>query len=292
MLIESPIWPAQLDHFKINAPDPALIVNFYCKAIGYDAYPLDSGDILLQGQQRRVVIGKGHAHSRPYHGFRLQDRRQLEEVRAFVKAQGINSIENPSPLFNDDAVAVVDPDGWVSVFGLNRLDLPSPKASNNSPPMSMAARLQHIVVATNNLDEMISFYEKTLAFSPSDYVLKDVNDKSSKQVAFWRTDEEHHSFAAFGASSNRHDHHAYETTGWMAMRDWADHFGNLNIPIWWGPGRHGAGNNLFFMIEDPLGDKIEISAEIERISRSTGPRWWDGTDGKAVNLWGAGWARD
>lgn len=290
MAQESPIWPAQLDHFRIDAPDPTALADFYCDAIGYEAIHLDGGEILLQGHGRRLVVGAGEAHGRPYHAFRLQNAAQLADVRAFVKAQGLTALENPSPLFGSDAVAVRDPDGWVNVFGLGRVELPAIKAANMRPPLSLNGRLQHVVVATPNLAKMVNFYENALGFSPSDYVLQDESDRASKHVAFWRTDPEHHSFAAFGASSIRHDHHAYETTGWMDIRDWADHFANLEIPIWWGPGRHGAGNNLFFMIEDPLGDKVEISAEIEVMPRSMGPRWW-GAD-KAVNLWGQGWARD
>lgn len=290
MALDSPIWPAQLDHFRIDAPDPGALADFYCDAIGYEAVDLSTGEMLLLGHGRRLLIGKGDAHGRPYHGYRLQNRRQLDNVRSFLQGQGVNLMPNPSPVFEDDAVAVADPDGWVSVFGLGKRDLPALRAANNRPPMSLPGRLQHIVVATANLEHMIAFYEKTLGFSPSDYVLKDETDRASKHVAFWRSDEEHHSFAAFGASSSRHDHHAYETTGWMDIRDWADHLANLEIPIWWGPGRHGAGNNLFFMIEDPLGDKVEISAEIEIMPRDMAPRWWPAE--KAVNLWGAGWARD
>ena len=290
MVQDSPIWPAQLDHFRIDAPDPATLADFYCDAIGYEAIDLTADALLLQGHGRRLVLGKGDAHGRPYHAYRLQNPRQLAAVREFIQAQGVNPMPNPSPLFEDDAVAVADPDGWVSVFGLGKRDLPSVKAANNRPPMSLPGRLQHIVVATDDLNGLIAFYENTLGFSPSDYVLKDENDRTSRHVAFWRSDEEHHSFAAFGASTSRHDHHAYETTGWMDIRDWADHLANLEIPIWWGPGRHGAGNNLFFMIEDPLGDKVEISAEIEIMPRDMGPRWW-GAD-RAVNLWGAGWARE
>jgi catechol 2,3-dioxygenase len=291
MAQESPIWPAQLDHFRIDAPDPAELSDFYCDAIGYEAIDLASGEILLQGHGRRLVLAKGEKHGRPYHAYRLGGRRQLADVRNHLISQGVELLPNPSPLFEDDSVAVRDPDGWVSVFGVGRSDLPSLKAANGRPPLSLPGRLQHIVVATANLPEMSSFYENALGFAPSDYVLKDSDDRLSKHVAFWRTDPEHHSFAAFGASSVRHDHHAYETTGWMDIRDWADHFANLDIPIWWGPGRHGAGNNLFFMIDDPLGDKIEISAEIEIMPRDMAPRWWP-ADGKAVNLWGAGWARD
>ena len=35
------------------------------------------------------------------------------------------------------------------------------------------------------------------------------------------------------------------------------------IPIHWGIGRHGPGNDVFFMVKDPDGNLLEISAEIE-----------------------------
>ena len=291
MALDSPIWPAQLDHIRLDAPDPAALADFYCDVIGYEAIDLADGVMLLQGHGRRILIGPGEASGRPYHSYRLQSAGQLADVKAFLTAQGVECLANPSPVFGDDAVAVRDPDGWVSVFGLSRPDLPSIRAANNRTPMSLKGRLQHVVVATPNLATMMEFYENTLGIPASDYVLKDGANRDSKHVAFYRTDPEHHSFACFGASSIRGDHHCYETTGWMDIRDWADHMGNMEVPIWWGPGRHGAGNNLFFMIEDPLGDKVEISAEIEHMPRDMAPRWWP-ADGKAVNLWGQGWARD
>ena len=58
-----------------------------------------------------------------------------------------------------------------------------------------------------------------------------------------------------------------------------------------GPGRHGPGNNLFFMFKDPHGDPVELSAEIEVMDRDTPPRTWPHTE-KTLNLWGPGWIRD
>ena len=110
-------------------------------------------------------------------------------------------------------------------------------------------------------------------------------DAASRKVAFYRTDEEHHSFAVFSAPEAGADHHAYETGGWTDLRDWADHFSNCDVRIWWGPGRHGPGNNLFFMIRDPHGDQIELSAEIERMPRETAARLWPAED-RTLNLWG------
>ena len=44
------------------------------------------------------------------------------------------------------------------------------------------------------------------------------------------------------------------------------------------------------MIEDPNGDRLELSAEIEVLPRELGPRTWPHTE-RTVNLWGAGWMR-
>ncbi|MGY9057705.1 MAG: VOC family protein [Alphaproteobacteria bacterium] len=285
----SPIWPAQLDHLRLESKDPRALADFYARALGFEVNGFGD-DFLLQAPGRRLVVGLGAAGARTYHAYRLQDERQLADVRAYVAAKGIATEPSPAAAFADDAIAIRDPDGWLNVFGLPKPGLPAPKAANAIPARAYAARLQHVVVATPKLAPMIDFYEDVLGFVASDYVLLDEEDESTKRVAFWRTDTEHHTFAAFQASHARADHHAYETSGWMDFRDWADHLSNQNIPIAWGPGRHGPGNNLFFMIDDPNGDRIELSAEIEHLPREMAARLWPHSE-RTVNLWGAGWIR-
>ena len=51
-------------------------------------------------------------------------------------------------------------------------------------------------------------------------------------------------------------------------------------------GRYGPGNNLFFMVEDPDGYKVELSAEIELMPREMAARSW-----KHEDLWGQAWMR-
>ena len=107
---------------------------------------------------------------------------------------------------------------------------------------------------------------------------------------FLRSDPEHHTFATFRAPESRPDHHAYETPGWMAIRDWGDRMATLRVPLWWGPGRHGPGNNLFFMVEDPDGYKVELSAELELLAEDTKFRTWPHGQ-RTLNLWGSAWMR-
>ncbi|HEX6529830.1 MAG TPA: VOC family protein [Burkholderiales bacterium] len=149
----------------------------------------------------------------------------------------------------------------------------------------MPGRLQHFVCATTRLKDMLAFY-KELGMAESDRVLE--NDDLA--AVFLRSDPEHHSFAAFRAPESRPDHHCYETSGWLDIRDWADRMAKLRIPLWWGPGRHGPGNNLFFMIEDPDGHKVEFSAELELMPRAMPPRTWP-HEQRTLNLWGSAWMR-
>ena len=291
MTNNSPIWPAPLDHLRLDSDQPDMLAGFYADLLGFDRFDLPDGGHLLQGPDRRLVIGPGTAGDRPYHGFRLRDEAQLESVRTYIAAQGINMEPSPSAVFRTDSVAVRDPDGWLSVFGLPRPDLPAIRTVNGVPGRSFTARLQHVVVASRSLGPMMRWYRDVLGFSPSDYVLKDLDDPESPSVAFYRSDEEHHSFAVFAASDTKADHHAYETGGWTDIRDWADHFANHGVKIWWGPGRHGPGNNLFFMIRDPHGDQIELSAEIEHMPRAMAPRFWPAEE-RTLNLWGPGWIRE
>tara|TARA_Y100000588_G_scaffold217751_1_gene231665 strand:- start:149 stop:1024 length:876 start_codon:yes stop_codon:yes gene_type:complete len=291
MTLESPIWPAQLDHLRLDSDDPAMLADFYATAFGYHQTSLPDETYLLQGPGRRLIVGPGEPGARPYHGYRLQNRQQLEGVRDFLQGQGLNTEPSPSTIFQEDAVAVRDPDGWLSVFGLPRTDLPSQKVNNVPSAVNLSGRLQHVVVATDNLQPMMNFYEKTLGYVASDYVNADMDDPTSKKVAFYRSDPEHHSFAVFSASEVRSDHHAYEVDDWNAIRDWADHMASLQIKLWWGPGRHGPGNNLFFMILDPHGNQVEISAELENMPREMAARIWP-MEERSLNLWGPGWIRD
>ena len=289
MTTRSPLRPSQLDHIRIDADDPKPRVGFYRDALAFTPTELGDGSYVLAGRGRRLVIGPGTRGEQSYSAFRLEDVRQLVAVETHLKSAGLPLLPSPSPLFTRDAIAVRDPDGRLLVFGLPEPDVPgseTPGGEANGPP----ARLQHFVVATKALAPMRKFYEGALGFLPSDYVYEGEGGDREMTAAFYRSDHEHHSFAMFRAPEARPDHHAYETTCWNDIRDWADRMASLEIPIWWGPGRHGPGNNLFFMVTDPQGYHVELSAELETFSDDFQPRTWQHSE-RTLNLWGKAWMR-
>jgi catechol 2,3-dioxygenase len=286
MTAHSPLWPAQVDHIRIDAADPAPLIAFYRDALGMTPAAMSDGTVLMQASQRRILLGSGAPRTQPFTAFRLQSNAQLARMWQHVERRGLSVLPNPTPIFSPDAFAVADPDGHCIVFGLPRTDLPPLPPTPEAHASRLAGRLQHVVVASPALPALLRFYEDDLGFTVSDYVM----DGEQRTVGFFRSDPEHHSFAAFQCPERRPDHHSYEAGCWNDLRDWADHFASLGIKIWWGPGRHGPGNNLFLMIQDPQGYLVEISAEIEHVPDGVQKRTWPHEE-RTLNLWGPGFMR-
>ena len=273
-----PLWPARLHHLRRDSAEPERLARFYGELLGDRVEQLSGGEWLVAGRDRTLLTGRGDKAAVPYFALEMGDAAHLDAYRREIAERGVAIEPSPSPLFARGAFAVTDPDGRRAVFGL---PVSIARAKGKS-----TGRLQHFVCASARLDEMLGFYRDRLGMVESDRVLED----DALAAAFLRSDPEHHSFASFRAPESRPDHHCYETTGWMDIRDWGDRMARLRIPLWWGPGRHGPGNNLFFMIEDPDGHKVEFSAELEHMAQQAAFRTWP-HEQRTLNLWGSAWMR-
>lgn len=277
----SPLWPSRLHHIRLNSDQPQRLVDFYGAAMQLGSETVGDGVWALQGPDRRLLIGHGRPGSLGFAAFAVENPDQLRALRQRLATAGIVIEPSPTPLFIGDAFAIEDPDGNRLVFGLAAVHDASPDQH------ALDGRLQHVVVATAGLEAMTGFYRDLLGFLPSDYVR---DETGATTAVFLRSDPEHHSIAAFRAPAPALDHHAYETPNWNAIRDWADRFAEMGVPIWWGPGRHGVGNNLFFMVLDPDGNKVELSAELEIMTADEPPGDWP-HEQRSLNLWGQAWMR-
>jgi catechol 2,3-dioxygenase-like lactoylglutathione lyase family enzyme len=270
------LWPATLHHLCRATAEPERLARFYGELLGDRVESLPGGAWLVSGPARQLIVERGAKAAVPYFGLQMKDAAHLAAYRDGLARAGLSCEAFASRLFGTEAFAVGDPDGRRVVFGL----------AGETGEAKTTARLQHFVCASTRLDEMLRFYRDDLGLHESDRVL----EGDALAAVFLRSDPEHHSFAAFRAPESRADHHCYETRGWNDIRDWADRMGELRIPLWWGPGRHGPGNNLFFMIEDPDGHKVEFSAELERLPAQAPFRTWP-HEQRTLNLWGSAWMR-
>lgn len=245
---------AYIHHIKLHSPDPERLALFYGEAMDMDVQRLGD-EWLCTGPKRRVIIGKGQAKQLGYGALGCRSRDALTQLRARAEIQELELEASQSPLFEEGAFGVRDHDNNLILFGIGLED-------SQVNGRRMHGPIQHLTLATKDLDAFEAFYAGKLGFSVTDRVR---SHEGLTTTCFTTSNHEHHTVAAFLSDRQGIDHHSYEAGEWITIRDWCDRMGERKIPIMWGPGRHGPGNNLFIFIEDPDGNWIEISAELEVI---------------------------
>jgi len=264
---------AYLHHLHLNSPDPERLAAFYAKAMEMTVAGSTDGAVIVRGPARRVAFSKGPAKKLAHAGFALRDAEGLEGLRARATEKGLAPKDFTTPFFSSGAFAVADPDGNVMAFGL--------AAEEGKPRRGLRGPIQHLTLATRNVQAIEDFYAGKLGFGVSDRIL---DPHGKLMTCFMRGNHEHHNLACFCQDRQGIDHHSYEAGEWDTIRDWSDHLATHDIQLMWGPGRHGPGNNLFIFIEDPDKNWIEISAELEVVHDRPVKVWPHGE--RSLNLWG------
>ncbi|MBZ6456710.1 VOC family protein [Pseudomonas fluorescens group sp.] len=273
--------PARLCYLHLASKAPHQQVDFYRRLLDMEGLAQADGSWLLQGPQRAMLISPADHSGLLAAAYDLGSQARLSELRTHLVGKGCSVEALDSPLLEAGAFQIRDPQGRQTVFGVSR-------GAVTTDRKGMPGRLQHVVFQTTELEAMIDFYVNTVGFTVSDNVV----DEQSGQLTtcFLRSDDEHHSLAFFRGSKNEWDHHCYETNEWNDIRDWGDRFAKERITLFFGPGRHGPGNNLFFMVVDADRNRLEFSAELEITEASRAPGVWPQEE-YTLNSWGRAWIR-
>jgi catechol 2,3-dioxygenase len=268
---------AHLQRLVISSPQVERMAAFYRDAFGY-AVTVSGGRYQCEGEGRSLWIEHGAANQLIESHFVVPDVQTLRSYITRLKGRGIGCRIEEGP--GELAVEIQDPENrrvrfTVEGSAAGRRHLPSEK---NVRP----ARLQHYAVRTPDVQKLLEFYSGSLGFTLSDIVRDEAGELTA---AFLRTDSEHHAFAIFRAAQSRLDHFSCETSDWSALRDWADHMAERTVKLVWGIGRHGPGNDTFFMVHDPDENLAEISSDLERCPEDRSVGIWKHRM-ETLNQWG------
>jgi catechol 2,3-dioxygenase len=274
--------PRHLKRLHLQSPQPSAMAHFYQQTFGMTCLEVD-GTWRCSNKGREVLISEGQAGQLHYALFEFENAADWTLFTQQIRHMQQVNLKAFSEL-PQQAVGFRDPDGNCMVFaqasdlaqslGNSRLK----SKQNTLPP----AESQHFALRTQQVDTMKRFYTQDLGFILSD-VVKD--DQGDIKACFVRGNEMHHTLALFGAPVTCFDHQSFETPDWNALKDWADYMGQLRVEIVWGVGRHGPGNDVFFMVRDPDGNLAEISSEIEICAESRPVGQWKHEE-RTLNLWG------
>jgi catechol 2,3-dioxygenase-like lactoylglutathione lyase family enzyme len=280
-------------HIGLRVPDVATTAEFYGRVLGL----VPSAD--LPGGGTRLGWGTGHhvvdllpgPAGLDHIGFEVRDVDGLAGLEKRLRDAGCPTGElDPSHL--DGAVGparglvCTDPDGNTVHFHTAVRREGEHAADTGRRPI----RYQHVTLSTADLPSMVEFYVGVAGFRISDQL-------ADGRFAWLRSDRDHHTLAVVETGrSGGLDHYSYDLAEWADFKAWCDRLTDDGVDVVWGPGRHGPGNNLFVFFDDPAGNHVELSAEMEKFhdDRVTYvPRRWEPVP-NSVNLWGgqlASWRR-
>jgi catechol-2,3-dioxygenase len=208
----------------------------------------------------------------------VPDQRELEALIRHAEERGTDVSERPADEGQPDSFVIVDPEGRRVEFH-GRVDR---AGEHNADPGRRPVRIQHITLAATDHASVVDFYVETLGFTVSDWM--------GDAFAWLRCGTEHHTVAIVRSEAvSRIDHFSFDLDSWHDFKVLSDRLSEQGYELSWGPGRHGPGNNLFLMFDDPAGYHVELSSEMEHyfdeLAEYT-PRVWTPST-RTVNLWGS-----
>jgi catechol 2,3-dioxygenase-like lactoylglutathione lyase family enzyme len=238
-------------YLALRVPDVAAARAFYTRVVGLRVHSE------LDGGAARLGWGAGH-HVLDL----LPGEHGLDHLAFEVAAPGLLETRDPDGnrvRFHD----VVDRAGEQLGDGARR-----------------PVRYQHVTLGTANLPAMLDFYVGSVGFRLSDMM--------GDEFGWMRSSSDHHTLAAVASGVQGLDHFSFDVSGWGDLLTWCDRLTAQGVDVTWGPGRHGPGNNLFIMFDDPAGNHLELSAEMEQFhdEQADHPtRRWRPVP-RSINLWG------
>jgi catechol 2,3-dioxygenase-like lactoylglutathione lyase family enzyme len=258
-------------HLALRVPDVAEVTAFYTRVVGLRVHAgLDGGGV-------RLGWGAGHHVLDLLPGERGLDHLAFEIAApglldALAAALGTEPREDGGVR----GIEVRDPDG-------NRVrfhDVVDRAGEQLGDGARRPIRFQHATLATADLPAMLDFYVATVGFRLSDLM--------GDEFGWLRSSADHHTLAAVASGGRGLDHFSFDVSGWGDLLTWCDRLTAQGVDVTWGPGRHGPGNNLFIMFDDPAGNHVELSAEMEQFhdEQADHPvRRWRPVP-RSINLWG------
>jgi catechol 2,3-dioxygenase len=267
-----------MSHISLNTPDPTKLAQFYKRVLGMNQEPNSPGEAI------RLGWGRGHyavelvqgTRGLGHFAFEIVDGAGQTELEARLAAAGLTFERANTDTSLPNEIVLTDPDGNILKFH-GEVDRSGERSFGLRPE-----RIQHIALATPDVSRLMNFYVDVLGFRVSDAMGDD-------EFVWLRSDHFHHSLALAQRKNQRGlDHYSFDISGWNDFKVWCDHLAREKVPVLWGPGRHGPGNNLFIMFRDGDGSLVEFSAEMELYWDDVShviPKQWQHVGG-TVSLWG------
>jgi catechol-2,3-dioxygenase len=276
---EPPVDPAKLSLFEVRTLDVERLAYYYEDALNFIVVERTADAIYLTtgADHHCVVVRKGEPNGRARVGFEIHG--SLEETAERLASAGVavERVSDPEPGIAA-ALTLAEPGTQTRLMLIEH-------QSSSDVANAIALRptkLGHIACFVPNLLETQRFYIDVLGFRWSDTI--------GDFFTFLRCNRDHHAINLLQSSKYSGLYHvAWEMRDMLHLKDALDHLSPRGYHLEWGPGRHGAGHNIYSYHRDPDGNVTELFTEIDIIAdEETGyyePRPWHETWPQGPKVW-------
>jgi len=248
----------RLRALTITATDIDRSLNFYTNTWGLTKVADRRGSIWLRAKgvdHHVLVLEPGHQAGLVSITWGTDTVEALHRLYENLLTSGVKVEQAPRQLGSPGGgwgFAFEDPDGNVHKVVAQREDYLKEEPSDTCP-----ITLSHVVLNSQNADQLIRFFTDVLGFKISD---------QTKKMTFLRCNSDHHSIAVADEDVTGLNHFAFEMKSWNELMFGVGRLKLAGHKIQWGIGRHGPGDNVFAYFLDPDGYATEYTAELQRIT--------------------------
>ncbi len=209
--------------------------------------------------------------------FDAADRGTVDALHAQVTAHGLTAVEAPAPLRQPHGAygfGFKDPEGRNIAVVCGVRDHTDSAGDRDRP-----GKLSHINLNAGDSDATIACFREALGFTLTD---------TTRKLRFLSCNSDHHSVVVGFSGGPTLNHLAFEMPDLDSVMRGAGRMRDNGRGIEWGPGRHGAGNNVFCYFLGPEDFPIEYTSEMQQIDasyRPGGPDDWTWPPGR-LDQWG------
>ncbi len=193
-------------------------------------------------------------------GFLAASPADVDALYAQALEHGAKAISPPAPARSPGggyAARFFDLDG----HAVEVIAGAAPRAARQlQPAEAIPTGLSHVVLHSPDVPRLAKFYEDALGFRLSDWI--------AQFMVFMRCNPAHHRIAIMrGPAALNHTAFSINTVDDL-MRGLA-RLTEAGVKLFWGPGRHTAGNNTFSYYRTPNGNAVEYTSDLEDIDEAT-----------------------
>ncbi|MDF8357673.1 VOC family protein [Ensifer adhaerens] len=274
----------RLGYVALNVVDLDACVADAVAVAGVSVVEKTADRALMTSNARHaeLVLHKASSNEARAIGLEALDANAVAAVAANVRQAGLRLIsEQPSLPAIQRSVTFATSEGHV-------FEVHTPMARDQKPrypgPGIHPRCIDHVNLAAVDPEKMTKQLEQVLGLR--------LSERTSGYELVWLrgADGRHHTVGFVKGRSGIH-HYSWEFSDFADFKRLGDVLDTFDRQLVWGPGRHGAGDNLFTYYVDPAGFMVECTAEMEVISEMNfAPRIVDPGENlsnwKVVNRWG------